>query len=602
MVDRIIDARNRFRPPEASPPSAAEIDEQWKQRSLRQQHEAAELRKKLISTVRLEPSDRKILARNLGRAIERKVKDRPTQIAGQLFRTLYGEEGGVSKEKKRKRYIRFDGEPLNDHGPGEEYAARGQEFLRIAEGLADILEGDLPKEAARDQMLLFVCDGASFYGPSRPRLHQDVSLFDKFRQTIDTLIDRIVRETDIVEYFEEMQNYTIRTHSFSRSDCAPDVLARLNEQMLPIERFEHFPGDEEGNVYEEYARLRLGGFDIRAEGPSPLLPRIRLARVYLPRKVLCLPAFVETKQLEDIRKRPLSTAEIDHAMSEYKPNSLFDKSEEDIRRHAIQEWRDRKEHSLWRDAIKAAGLDPDALDWSSFEDDRDGSALNGAEWRTFWQAVSVDLYLVADGSPDALHFGLRFPEVEFPHWTDASKDLEKPSDDIISGGAIENCVVLDEHLHWVPWFPSGKSTYVCRGYSHNYLSGEDREFPEPVPDYLDALGERALWPLQAAPMWHLLTMKMIDWQAGHYGGHVQRKPDERPPSLRSLFDAPKKWTPAPDGSLASAILSSLAYGEGCDRFDEKIIAAANNMVGCFRDVKQEQTARFDQALSDRGYE
>ncbi len=77
------------------------------------------------------------------------------------------------------------------------------------------------------------------------------------------------------------------------------------------------------------------------------------------------------------------------------------------------------------DAIRKAGLDPATVDWSSLEIP-DGTAAKGAEWRTFWQAVSVDLHIVADGTPQNLKIGLRFESMFIPHWTAAHRDLVEP--------------------------------------------------------------------------------------------------------------------------------------------------------------------------------
>jgi hypothetical protein len=605
MPDRIINARDRFRRSAPEATNATEIEQQWKVRKLRQEHEATALRAELSSIPRLDVRDRKILVRNLGRVIERKLGPKPTKFTSLLFRTLYGEDGGASKEKKRKRYIRFDGEPLSDHDPGE-FAANGREFLTLIEGAADLLEPEHPKDFARNQILMSVCDGATFFGPSRPRLSQDVSLLDNFQGTIGNMIDRIVRETDIVTYLNEVRNYTIQTHPHTRDDSSPEVIANLYRKLIQPERFEHSPNTN--YAYDEYSRLRLGGFDIQAEEPSSLYPRLRLARIYWPRQMLCLPAFVPTCMLDELRTRELSKSEIADAIRLYERSSLLDTSDEIIQGNAISCWRDRQEYEMWRDALSKAGFNPDAMDWWSFEDKRDGTALKGAEWQTFWQAISVDLYLVADGRPDALQFGLSFGGGTSGHWTDAIKDLACPADDDMPGSRIE-CVVYDEHSHHVPWLPVGEKSYVCRGFVHNYLtSSPDRvgdddgrvEFEDYDPPILHELSSEPLWPLQQEAIWHLLTMRMKNWHEPYYSRGLLKRTEKIEPRLRLWFDTPDGWSPAPDGSIASAILRGLAYGDG-DRLDGKIITEVNNLVRCFRDMKDELSQGYEQSLAQHGY-
>lgn len=608
MSNRIIDARNRF-PGAQKPAGKQQIEAELLERRARQQKEAGKLREYLKATPRLPVEDRNAIARNLGRVIERVPGEKPTLTVRQFLFSAFGEDEAASFEKKRKRYFRFDGEQL-----GGQFAATGSTFLRLSEHLADFLNPELDVELRRDQMLLAVCDGTSFYGPSRPRLKADVPLFEKFRDVMQRFVDRIARETDVSAYFDEVRNYSIRNHPFTRNDCAPEVLANLHRQTFPVDRFEHLPGDEEGTVYEEYSRLRLAGFDIQAEGVSPLYPRMRLARIYVPRPVLCLPAYVPTAKLEELRTRALTETELKEALDSYEPNSLLDETGDDIRKHAIQEWRDRREHEMWRAAIREAGFDPDNMDWHGFEDELDGEALQGAEWHTLWQAMSVDMHLVADGRPDALRLGLSFSSLNSAHWTNAAKDLAKPVDDDVVNGVIDNCIVYDQSMNWVPWFPAGDRSYVCRGYHHEYVSDavvglEDDfeengyyEFQPALPDYIDGLAEEQIWPLQASPVWQLLTMKMKDWQAFHHSVGRKHRAENEPPSLRPLFDAPRRWAQAPDGSLAAAMLSSLAFGEGPERLDDKFIAQVNRMVRCFRDMKEGLAGDFEDALVKHGYQ
>jgi len=608
MNNRIIDASKRFLTNRPNPAPTTTVETQWDERSNRQKREAAELRATLSSTARLNPADRRIIARNLGRAIERKHDLRPTQIVAQLFRTVYGEEGGASREKKRKRYVRFDGESLSDQMNGEELAANGRDFLKLAEALAVMLDPTLPRDQARDQMLLFVCDGASFYGPSRPRLQQDLNLFERFRQTTTGMIDRIVRETDIIEYLTEAQNFTIKSHPEGRNDVSPDTLAGLHHFTWPVERFEHLPDQHSQGNYDEYYRLKLGGFDIKAEGPSGLMPRMRLARIYWPQQVLCLPAHVDTEALRSIRTRNLTKDELNDALDAFRAKN-FSLDEEEHRIEWIFDWRQQKELAMWQDALRVAGFDPHSMDWAAFESSLSSEAQQGALWRTYWETLSVDLHLVADGQPDALHFGLSIGGGVDGHWTTAPKSLLSPTDDD-KEFEDRNFAYYDPSSAIVPWYQDREKTYVARGFRHEHFWFGDEvnceietvTFGSENPPIFDDLMLKCLWPIHSGTMWNLLTLRMENWQENTYSwwGAV-KKNDEKRPYLRPLFDAPAGWTPAPDGSLASAILRSLAYGDGSERLDDKFIAQVNNLVRCFRDMKGELSQEFDAALQKRDY-
>jgi hypothetical protein len=71
--------------------------------------------------------------------------------------------------------------------------------------------------------------------------------------------------------------------------------------------------------------------------------------------------------------------------------------------------------------------------------------------------------------------------------------------------------------------------------------------------------------------------------------------------LRPLFAAPLGWTPAPDGTLASAVLRSLAYGEGDERLDMKIKQSVNNRIACLRQMKNRLALAYNASLAKHGY-
>lgn len=466
VSDRIIDARERFGAGPGSrvgKTSTPAIDaEQSAERSRRKAAEAGELRTYLAATPRLEVTDRKVLARNLGRAIERRHREERKQVCGRLFRELYGEDGGLSREKKRKRYIRFDDESLDDHEKGNEYAANGPEFLRLIDGLAGLLEPDSAVVMAREQMLLRVCDGAAFSGSARPRLHQDQGSWQAFQSTMAALLDRMARKTDLIEYLSEVQHYDIRTYPRYRNDYSPEIISKVSEQFLPITRFSTAPDPDEFGT-DDYTRLSLDGFDIHGEGSSELYPRIRLARLYWPRQVLCLPASVPTATLSEIFTRPLSDAEFAEALDAAEIPEWVDPAKR--AQWATREWKAQKVHELWVGALREAGYDPASIDWWSFEEEGHRNALHGAKWHTIWQTANVNLHIVADGQPEVLQLGVSFDGVAYCGWAQGHKTLLDPNDDVIPGEEINGFMWIDLTDKDSPFFEQRDQSLVCRGLS-----------------------------------------------------------------------------------------------------------------------------------------
>jgi len=622
---RIFDARNRFLRKGREIPRP-EHEQGAADRAQSQQLEAQGLRDEFKRAPKFNEQDRKTLVRNLGRLIERKFPDDFRRVAGEVLRTAFGEEGGLSAEKKRKRYIRFDGERMPDHQPGE-YLANRMQFQQIINALADRFHGASISALQREQILLSVCDGTSFYGQTRPRLFKEMDLPDQFRERMQEMIDHIARDTDIVAYLDEVRHYNIETHPRGKSDCTEEVLNNLHQQCFPVEQFVHVPhGLNNGTSYAEYSRLHLRGYDIRAEAPSALYPRIRLARIYWPRQVLCLKLGVPALALHDIRNRPLGAPALAEALRNHDPDPSETKGAQE--RDAIESWRRCKERELRDSALRSAGHDPATMDWKALENPLDREAVDGAEWRTFWQTSNVDLHLVAEDVPEALRLGLSIYDLDDRDWTDAPKELLTPTDDAIPGSDIQ-CTYTDEPEDYFAWFPaskwsrSGEKTdemLVCRGFKrdHNVALPPDAngvvetesicdEFEDYTPELLQQFRlaaksyDKLIFPPTGKGAWDLLTLPMADWQDQHFDLGSSHHRDEAPPSLRPLFTAPNGWTPAPDGTLASAILRSLAYGEGDERLDMKLKQSVNARVACLRHMKDELARTYNASLAKHGY-
>ena len=95
---RIFDARNRFLRKGREIPRP-EHEQGAADRAQSQQLEAQGLRDEFKRAPKFNEQDRKTLVRNLGRLIERKFPDDFRRVAGEVLRTAFGEEGGLSAEK-----------------------------------------------------------------------------------------------------------------------------------------------------------------------------------------------------------------------------------------------------------------------------------------------------------------------------------------------------------------------------------------------------------------------------------------------------------------------------------------------------------------------
>lgn len=567
MSGTIIDAKSRFY---GDRPNADATGERAEQRRQSRMADLARLRTTLRDPKRIEFSDRRIIVRKFGRLIERRYPEEKKAWASRLISAAFGDQA-ESILKKRARYIRFEGEDISD---GDQLFATRRDVLRLSDAWAGLSHDNNPTEEQKAQVLASVCEGTSFFEPARPRLSRGKDSLEEFRLRMEEMIDRVARETDITSYLDQIRHYDIETLPRSKSDISEEEIFALNEQCFPLSSFKH--GEGEIRAYKDYSRLRLSGYNFRAEEPPALLPRVRLARVYWPRTVLCLDA---------------GAPAVDVRMA-YRSAEL-----------------DGEERRLREKALRDGGHNSMDVAWDDFIDPLSGEALPGASWRVFWQARSIDLHLTAHSEPEALALGISALE---PHWPCAPKDLLEPQDDTVKGAEIDNCVISDEEGDLFAWFPDGDKMLVCRGFSEEQLVPGTEEDPlgptyetiryEPAEcEIYEGLVDLHFGPLSAGPAWELMTLPMQDWQSVFMANRSWRIPPEVQPALRPLFTAPAGWTPAPDDTLASAILRSLAYGEGSERLDAKLMAAVNHRVACLDEMRMRSELAFEDGLTRSGY-
>lgn len=566
MSDNIIDFHRR-----SSQDRQRTIDERVEKNLHQRSADRSHLRAALQENTRIQWPDRAVIVRNLGRLIERRYPGEQKVWASKLISKAFGNQA-ESILKKRARYIRFEGENISD---GDQlFATRGQ-VLWLSDAWATLIHGNTATEEQKAQALAAICEGTSIFEPVRPRLMRGKDCLQEFRTRMADMLDRIAKETDIVGYFDEMRKYEVETHPLSMTDMSESELFALNEQCVSLKRFEYGAGETAG-YYKDYSRLRLAGYNFRSEEPPNLLPRLRLARVYWPRTVLCLDASAPTAEVREA----------------YRATEL-----------------DGQERRLRERALGEAGLNSTRINWADFLDPITGRALPGASWRVFWQARNIDLHLTAQDEPEALALGISALE---PEWTHACKDLLRPEDDTVIDAEIDNCTYSAEEDDVFAWFPDGDRMLVCRGFTEEALD-PGSEGGASGPSYKTIRHEREecemyqelmsmhFGPLDANPAWDLMTLPMQDWQKVFVTNRPWSTPPEVEPALRPLFAAPAGWTPAPDNTLASAILRSLVYGEGEERLDAKLMAAVNQRVQCLDEMLGQLERNYENSLAKNGY-
>ncbi len=568
MSGTIIDAKDRFSGDRSSEERIRERAElHWRRRA----EDIARLRSILRDSKRIDFADRCIIVRKFGRLIERRYLEERKAWAARLISMAFGDQA-ESILKKRARYIRFEGEDIAD---GDQLFATRRDVLRLSDAWANLIYGNKATDEQKAEVLASVCEGTSLFEPARPRLSRGKDSLEEFRLRMEEMIDRIARKTDIIRYFDQVRDYDIETLPRNRSDLSEEEIFTLNEQCFPLSCFKH--GEGEIRAYEDYSRLRLAGYNFLAEEPPALLPRMRLARVYWPRTVLCLDVGAPAADVKNA----------------YRSTDL-----------------DGQESKLREKALRDGGFSSMDVPWDDFINPVTREALPGASWRVFWQARSIDLHLTAHGQPEALALGISALE---PHWSTAPKDLLTPKDDTMKGAEIDNCIVSDKESDLFAWFPDGERMLVCRGFSEEQHAPKTEGSPlgltyrtiryEPDEcEMFEGLMDMHFGPLDADPIWELMMLPMQDWQNVIMTNGPWKITPEIQPALRPLFTAPAGWTPAPDGTLASAIFRSLAYGVGSERLDTKFMAAVNQRVTCFGEMRMQSERSFEDGLTRSGYD
>ncbi|WP_018263987.1 hypothetical protein [Methylobacterium sp. WSM2598] len=204
----VIDARARFaderNEKEADSVAAAARHAESLQQTRARLEEADQIAREVSSSRRVPEADRPLLARNLGRMIEAQGADKAHSRIADLFRRTFGSDGAASALKKRKRFIRLDGEAMGEPDMPGEYQADGRVFLRLAEGWAELARsGHSSPDDVRRQAVLNLVENTGFDSRTRSSLRRSEAGRQEFTDRMDDVLAAVEAGAgDLNAYFD----------------------------------------------------------------------------------------------------------------------------------------------------------------------------------------------------------------------------------------------------------------------------------------------------------------------------------------------------------------------------------------------------------------
>lgn len=159
---------------------------------------APKAREKLSTTPRVPKMDRPILARNLGRMVERAFGDGHKSKIPKLFDTAFGLGIGESHFKKRKRYIQLTEDALSAKNT-DSYVAHGKDYLNLALALAQQIAVDL--ELSNDEReklsILRLVAGTSYESRTGIAEREESEQRVELQRRLDQVVERVATSVDL---------------------------------------------------------------------------------------------------------------------------------------------------------------------------------------------------------------------------------------------------------------------------------------------------------------------------------------------------------------------------------------------------------------------
>ncbi|GEO18741.1 hypothetical protein [Microvirga aerophila] len=200
MSDTVINAWHHFPPHDKD---SAENHAASLRHTRARLDEADQIAQDIRSSKRISEPDRPRLARNLGRMIEAAKAHNVHDLISQLFAAAFGDAVAESALKKRKRYVRLQGEALPPAQLPGEYHARGAEFLRLSQAWADLQRpSDVAPEDARRQAILNLIEGTTFDTRTRITLRRAEASRIEFVEQMNRVLTHISSSVDLDTYFD----------------------------------------------------------------------------------------------------------------------------------------------------------------------------------------------------------------------------------------------------------------------------------------------------------------------------------------------------------------------------------------------------------------
>ncbi|MCR9140125.1 MAG: hypothetical protein NXI27_29335 [Alphaproteobacteria bacterium] len=611
MPGNLIDASRRF---SSSNQESSDEEKQRAAEAFRQQRrvDAANLEDTLRNTKTLAKEDRITIARNLGRLLERGFKGEERAAATKLYSIAYGEDGGRSLDKKRKRTIRFSDDSVS---PDETYTAHGSTFLKLIYAYADLKFRHAASDDERANVLLEALNGTTLTQHSGPKLAARGDPRQTFERLANQILDSLATTTDLVPYLEEISKRHFHLVPSHVGEMTEEELANIHLKSPSIRAIEPVPENNRTRSSE----TPLNGF---RDVASVLFPEIPIARIYMPRTVLCFDALLTEDEANAFNYRDAETPEnIAAAKALYieKYGELPD-FVDDVDRYVYDDWRGSKELQAFERVVERSGYKFEEIDWTNLEDSHTKEAPPGSHWRIYWQAHTLKLIIRADGAAENLRLGLL---VEDPIFGNDGRELTDPKydDDATRWISVKNLELQDDY--GLPWYPVSDGFHACRGHKITLPVGPTGVYePEPVFGELRSTGKEididAEWhpmiqalefdtgvEITSDPGWNLFSMKTIDWERSHTfnrGPGYREYPQLPNPGIRLLFDVPDGYATMPDDTLASAIVRNLAYAVGATRLDEMLKYAVSERVAKLTESREKAERKLQQALKEHGYE
>ncbi len=614
MSDKIVDfPSGRARVPSEidknKPNAPVQIDQEARDEAVgrRRPHSNIsydELEQKLRAQKRLSTEDRVLLVRNLGSIIEELSTGSPVKAFNKICEYAYGVEGGQSRAKKRKRFVRFS----SDKAPTsmDTLGAHGADFYRLACAAGNLLSGQSALPLEEQSIIRRLCRGTSFSEDAAVSINAEYSPAAAASRAFQNALSTLDLETDVRGYLR------ICAESSFEFDGNRD---EIDQKSLISSRIPFAQITYKGPSYNSL--LNLNSFQQAIRLPY-LYPGIRLATLFWPRPVLCFDHKDDTERLSEIKSLTIDDF--------YAAGKTF--GEGTTPESALAWWQRHLEHEVYIDCIRRSGFDPAGFEWSLWDKIAKSvgqTAISGMHWRVFFQARSIDLIIGQAGVEGPLDFGFASGNwwTYAPHdVTYIGREFSKQTTAISSADGYFN----EWHESYLGSEPESSFQgpisysvadnpvwlhgYACLGlrrqtYGDNNVHLEGFLDPDvnetPFDD--DWITEEQSFGELETPFQQKLIVggqfsassdlgrKLQNLELLHVPKIIQCAEDQRnwvrsreypsgemTPSLQVHFDNSDGWTPLPENTLGNALVSGLIYGKGENSILEKLKADIERRV------------------------